>query len=95
MLRPLRDVVFVSIIKGDEKVAGGLLYKPLTVEDGVVEGKVVAVGSGLITDSGHIVPLEVKEGDRVLFHKASAMEVKHNGETLYRLREEQILTGLQ
>lgn len=92
MLKPLRDCLIVSVIKADEKMAGGLLYRPATVDEDQIEGKVVAVGSGLIADNGAIVPLEVQVGDVVLFHKSIAVPVKHNGETYHRLREEQIIS---
>lgn len=94
-LKPLKDIVILSAVKSDEKMAGGLLFKPLTIDDDITEGKVVAVGRGYLTQAGQIVPLEVKEGDTVLFHKSSAVEIKFHGETFYRLREEQIVSGVK
>jgi chaperonin GroES len=95
-LQPLRDFLVVSVIKSnaDEKMGGGLLYKPATVDEKIVTGTVVAVGSGHITDTG-IVPLEVKAGYSVLFNKGMTVEVKHNGETFYLLREEHILSAVR
>lgn len=93
-LQPLRDFLVVSITKSnaDEKMGGGLLYKPATVDEKIVTGKVIAAGSGYLTDSGAVVPLEVKEGDVILFNKQMAVEVKHNGETMHLMREEHILS---
>ncbi len=90
-LHPLRDFIVVSVPKQTEEKVG-LLYKPSTVEEKVVTGKIVAAGSGYLTDSGTIVPLEVKAGDSVLFNKQMSVEVKNNGETFYLLREEHVLS---
>lgn len=96
-LQPLRDFLVVSVTKSnaDEKMGGGLLYKPATVDEKIVTGTVVAAGSGYLTDSGTVVPLEVKAGDSILFNKQMSVEVKHNGETLYLLREEHILSAVR
>lgn len=90
-LQPLRDFIVVSIPKvAEEKV--GLIYKPATVEQKVVTGTIVAAGSGYLTDSGTVVPLEVKAGDTILFNKQMSVEVSHNGETMYLMREEHVLS---
>jgi chaperonin GroES len=91
MLQPLRDFIVVEIPKvSEEKV--GLIFKPATVEQKIVTGKIVAAGSGYLTDGGTIVPLEVKAGDTILFSKQMSVEVSHNGETLFLLREEHVLS---
>lgn len=91
-LQPLRDFLVVSVAKAAEtKTAGGILL-PGTVDEKIVTGTVVAAGSGYLTDSGTVVPLEVKAGDSILFNKQMSVEVKHNGETMYLLREEHILS---
>lgn len=92
MLKPLKDFVVVRLVKEDEKTAGGWLYKPATVEEKVVTGTVLAIGSGYLTDSGSVVPLEVHVEDRVMFNKNMAVEVKDAGETLYLVREEHVLS---
>lgn len=91
-LKPLRDFIVVSVGKTDDKTASGLLFKPSTVDEKIVTGTIVAVGSGYLTDSGTIVPLEVKAGDSILFNKQMSVEVKHNGESAFLLREEHILS---
>jgi len=91
-LKPLRDFIVVSIAKAEEKTASGLLYKPSTIDEKIVTGTVLAVGSGYLTDSGTVVPLEVSTGDTILFNKQMSVEVKHGGESVYLLREEHILS---
>lgn len=90
MLKPIRDFIVVSINKEEEKI--GLLFKPSSVEQDIVTGKVLAVGSGHITDHGQIIPLEVMEGDTVMFSKRSAIEVKQNGENFFLLQEGAVLS---
>jgi chaperonin GroES len=91
-LQPLRDFIVVNVTKRAEDEKVGLLYKPATVEDKITTGTIVAAGSGYLTDSGKIVPLEVKAGDTILFNKQMSVEVKNNGETFYLLREEHVLS---
>lgn len=95
MLKPLRDFIVVSVVKSDDKTASGLLYKPSTVDEKIVTGKVLSVGSGYLTDNGSIVPLEVLTGDSVLFNKQMSVEVKHDGETVFLLREEHVLSVIR
>lgn len=90
-LKPLRDFIVVSVPKVlEEKV--GLIIKPLTIDEKIVTGTILAAGSGYLTDSGTVVPLEVQAGDSVLFNKQMSVEIKHNGETVYLLREEHVLS---
>lgn len=92
-LKPLRDFIVVSVPKQTEETFGnGLIVRPLTVDEKIVTGKVLAAGSGYLTDSGTIVPLEVAAGDSVLFNKQMSVEIKHSGETVYLLREEHVLS---
>lgn len=91
MLQPLRDFIVVTVPKQTEEKVG-LLYKPATVDEKIVTGTIVAAGSGYLTDSGNVVPLEVKAGDQILFNRQMSVEVKHNGETMYLLREEHVLS---
>jgi len=91
-LKPIRDRIVVSIIKADEKTESGLIYKPGIVDERNVKGTVMAVGSGYLTDSGSIVPLETIVGDTIWFNKQLATELKDRGETLYVLHEENILS---
>jgi chaperonin GroES len=93
-LKPLREFIVVSVPKvAEEKV--GLIFKPATIDEKIVTGTVLAAGSGHLTASGAVTPLEVQAGDSVLFNKQMAVEVKHNGETVYLLREEHVLSVVQ
>jgi chaperonin GroES len=89
--QPLRDFVLVSKEEAEEKTPGGLIFRPSTVEDKIVKGLVIAVGSGRVTTEGTVVPLEVKVGDKVLFNKNFATELSGSGETALILREDQLL----
>jgi chaperonin GroES len=89
-LKALRDFVVVSKDDAPKQTASGLFIAP-SAEEKVVSGVVVDVGSGLISDRGTSVPLEVKVGDKVVFNKSLAVEVKNEDKTFYVLREEHIL----
>jgi chaperonin GroES len=88
-LKPLRDFLLVSRNDAPKQTAGGL-YVPETVDEKIVTGTVVAVGSGRLTTDGTVVPLEVSVGDRVIFNKSYAVEIKEDNNTFLLLREEQI-----
>ena len=87
---PLHDRVLVRRIEGDEKTKGGLII-PDTAKEKPQEGEVVAVGEGARKDSGELIPMSVKAGDRILFGKWSGTEVKLDGEELLIMKESDIL----
>ena len=89
-IRPLHDRVVVRPLDADEKTAGGIII-PDTAQDKPSEGKIVAVGSGARADDGKIVPLDVKNGDRILYGKWSGNEVKIDGEDLLIMKESDIM----
>jgi chaperonin GroES len=88
--RPLHDRIVVKRIEGEEKTKGGIII-PDTAKEKPQEGKVVAVGPGARDESGKLVPLDVKAGDRVLFGKWSGTEVKIDGDDLLIMKESDIL----
>jgi chaperonin GroES len=88
--RPLHDRVVVRRLTAEEKTAGGIII-PDTVKEKPMEGEVVAAGPGARNEQGHIVALDVKEGDRVLFGKWSGTEVKLDGEDLLIMKESDIM----
>jgi chaperonin GroES len=92
-IRPLADRVVVKRIKEEEKTKGGIII-PDTAKEKPVEALVVAVGNGKATKDGKVRPLDVKEGDRVLFGKYSGTEVKLDGEEHVILREDDLLAVL-
>ena len=87
---PLHDRVLVRRIAPNEKTAGGLII-PDSAKEKPQEGEVVAVGEGARKDSGELIPMSVKAGDRILFGKWSGTEVKINGEDLLIMKESDIL----
>ena len=89
-IRPLHDRVIVERVKEEEKTKGGIII-PDTAKEKPIEGKVIAVGNGKVMEDGKIRPLDVKEGDRILFGKYSGTEVKIDGEERLILREDDIL----
>lgn len=89
-IRPLQDRILVKRLEEEEKTKGGIII-PDTAKEKPMEGKVVAVGKGKILEDGKVVPLDVKEGDRVLFAKYAGTDVKIEGEDHLILREEEVL----
>ncbi|MEE4211548.1 MAG: co-chaperone GroES [Parvularcula sp.] len=88
--RPLHDRVLVRRVEEDAKTAGGIII-PDTAKEKPQQGEIVAVGSGARSENGDITPLDVREGDRVLFGKWSGTEVKIDGEDLLIMKESDIL----
>jgi chaperonin GroES len=88
--RPLHDRVVVKRVEQEEKTKGGIII-PDTAKEKPQEGEVIAVGPGARNEDGEIVPLDVKEGDRVLFGKWSGTEVKIDGEDLLIMKESDLL----
>jgi chaperonin GroES len=88
--RPLHDRVVVRRVESEEKTKGGIII-PDTAKEKPQEGEIIAVGSGARDESGKLVPLDVKAGDRVLFGKWSGTEVKLNGEDLLIMKESDIM----
>jgi chaperonin GroES len=89
-IRPLSDRLVVRRTKEEEKTKGGIII-PDTAKEKPLEGLVVAVGAGKVLKSGKTSPLEVKEGDKVLFGKYSGTEVKVDGEELVLLNQDDVL----
>jgi chaperonin GroES len=89
-LVPLRDLVLVSKEDVKQTSPGGLFIVP-AAEDKIVSGSVLAVGSGKVSAEGKSLPLEVQVGDKVLFNKNFATEVKLNSDSFYLIREDQLL----
>lgn len=89
-IRPLHDRVIVRRMEEERTTAGGIVI-PDTATEKPMEGEVIAVGNGKITDSGELRPLDVKAGDKILFGKYSGTEVKVDGEELLVMREEDIM----
>ncbi len=88
--RPLHDRVLLRRLESDAKTAGGIII-PDTAKEKPAQGEVIAVGSGTRDEAGKLVPLDVKEGDLVLFSKWSGTEVTIDGEELLVVKESDIM----
>ncbi len=88
--RPLHDRVVVKRIDAEEKTAGGIII-PDTAKEKPSQGEVVSVGPGGRDESGKLIPLDVKTGDRVLFGKWSGTEVKIDGVEYLIMKESDIM----
>ncbi|MQP66694.1 co-chaperone GroES [Niveispirillum sp. SYP-B3756] len=88
--RPLHDRVVVKRVESEQKTAGGIII-PDTAKEKPQEGEVVAVGSGARDESGKLIALDVKAGDRVLFGKWSGTEVKIDGVEYLIMKESDIM----
>ena len=89
-LRPLQDRILVQRVKEEDKTKGGIII-PDTAKEKPIEGMVIAVGNGKLSDEGKRIALEVKKGDRILFGKYSGTEVKIEGEEHLIMREDDVL----
>ena len=89
-VKPLNDRVLVKRIEEVQITKGGIVI-PDTAKEKPIEGKVIAVGPGKMSDAGSRMPLQLKEGDRVLFGKYAGTEIKTDGEEFLMMREEDIL----
>ena len=89
-LKPLHDRVLVERVEQEDRTKGGIII-PDTAQEKPMEGKVIAVGSGARNESGQVVALDVKKGDRILFGKWSGTEVKIDGKELLIMKESDIM----
>ena len=92
--RPLHDRVLVKRTDADEKTVSGIII-PDTAKEKPMEGEVMAVGSGTRNESGSIISLDVKAGDRVLFGKWSGTEIRVDGQDYLVMKESDIMGIIQ
>jgi chaperonin GroES len=88
--RPLHDRVLLRRVDQEERTAGGIII-PDTAQEKPMEGEIVATGPGARDESGKLVALDVKKGDRVLFGKWSGTEVKIDGQDYLIMKESDIM----
>ncbi len=93
-IRPLHDRVVIRRMAEERTSAGGIVI-PDTAAEKPDKGEVVAVGTGKITDSGDVLKLELKVGDKVLFGKYSGSTVKMDGEELLVMREDDVMAVIE
>ncbi|HET7627634.1 MAG TPA: co-chaperone GroES [Bacillales bacterium] len=90
MLKPLGDRIIIQPVEKEEKTSSGIVL-PESAKEKPQEGRVVAVGTGRLTDKGERVALEVTEGSSVIFSKYAGTEVKYDGQEYLILREDDVL----
>jgi chaperonin GroES len=93
-VKPLNDRVLVKRLEEMQVTKGGI-YIPDTAKEKPVEGKVISVGPGKVNDQGNRVPLNLKEGDKILFGRYAGSEIKVEGEEYLMMREDDILAIIE
>ena len=93
-VRPLHDRIIVQRLEEGEQKVGGIII-PDTAKEKPQQGKVIAVGKGKVEKDGKVTPLDVKEGDTVLFGKYAGSEIKIEGKEYLIIREEEVLGVLE
>ena len=89
-MRPLRDRLLVERVEEQEQRIGGIII-PDTAKEKPQQGRVVAVGKGRVNDKGEVFPLDVREGETILFGKYAGSEIKIEGREYLILREDEVL----
>ena len=92
-VRPLHDRIIVHRIDEGEQKVGGIII-PDSAKEKPQQGTVKAVGAGKVKDDGKRIPLDVKEGDTILFGKYSGQEIKIEGDEFLIMREDEVLAIL-
>ncbi len=90
IMRPLNDRIIVARLEEKEISAGGIII-PDSAKEKPIEGKVLAIGNGKLKDDGSRVPMDVKEGDKILFGRYAGTDVKLDEKELLILREDDVL----
>lgn len=95
MLRPLADHVVVEVVVQEEKTKSGIYLPDTAVKEKPSQGRVVAIGTGKVTDAGVVIPPAVKVGDEVIFAKYSGNAVKHEGKDYLIISERDIFAVIE
>lgn len=93
-IKPLQDRVLVKRLEENTKTAGGIII-PDTAKEKPSEGIVMAVGAGMVSPEGKLIPMSVKVGDKVMFGKWSGTEIKVDGNNLLIIKEPEILCVIE
>jgi chaperonin GroES len=93
-IKPLHDRVIVKRNESEQKTASGIII-PDTAKEKPQEGIVIAVGTGIRKEDGTVLPLDVKEGDKILFGKYAGTEIKIEGDEFLMMKEDDILGIIQ
>lgn len=93
-LKPLHDRILVKPAEPEETTKGGIII-PDTAQEKPMQGTVLATGNGRINDQGNTVPLQIKDGDKVLYGKFSGQEITVDGEELLIMRESDVFAVVE
>ena len=93
-VRPLYDRILVKRLEAEEEVRGGIII-PDTAKEKPMEGEVKAVGAGKMDENGKRIPMDVKEGDRILLGKYAGTDIKIEGEDFVIMREDEVLAIIE
>ena len=93
-VRPLHDRIIVQRLEEGEQQVGNIII-PDTAKEKPQQGKVIAVGKGKVKEDGGIAPMDVKDGDTILFGKYSGQEIKLDGEDFLIMREDEVLAVIE
>ena len=94
-IRPLSDHILIEPIKEEETTKSGILLPDTVEKERPEQGRVIAVGPGKKTAAGKVIPVEVKQGDKVLFTKYGPNEIKINDKEYLIARQEDILAIIE
>ncbi|MBQ0139300.1 MAG: co-chaperone GroES [Kurthia sp.] len=94
MLKPIGDRIIIEVVEVEEKTSFGIVL-PDSAKEKPQQGKVVAAGTGFVTNSGAVVPLTVKAGDEVIYAQYAGTEVKYDGKEYLIVRESDILAVIE
>mgnify|MGYP001973519056 FL=1 len=94
-VRPLHDRIIVQRLDEEEEQQVGGIIIPDTAKEKPQQGKVVAAGKGKVKEDGGLLPMDVKDGDTILFGKYSGQEIKLDGEEYLIMREDEVLGVVQ
>ena len=89
-IRPLHDRIIVERLEEETTTASGIII-PDSAKEKPMQGDVIAVGKGKVTEDGKVLPLDVKVGDKVLFGKYSGTEIEIEGKEFLMMREDDVL----
>ncbi len=90
-IKPLADHILIEPLKEEEKTKGGILLPDTAEKERPERGKVIAIGPGRKTEEGKLIPMGLKEGDKVLFTKYGPNEIKIDGKEYLIAKEEDVL----
>lgn len=93
-LKPLHDRILVKPVTPEDTTKGGIII-PDTAKEKPMQGEVLAVGNGKVSDQGNTVPLQVKTGDKVLYGKYSGQEINVDGDELLMMRESDVFAIIE